>query len=167
VIEVAASPAHSGERRRATGKYYALERPGEHAPNNYRDFAMLSFTARAATYTISSYPAGLAEVSCDAFKKNADGSWTQVAILIAGAPLSRPAAISRTRPRPALSRRSATRNRNLRPSDIHAQISLGAPKHLALGGVPSAARDMRKREPLGLRSRLLHKNQRPSVSFPS
>ena len=45
---------------------------------------MISFTARAATYTISSYPAGLAEVSCDAFKKNADGSWTQVAILIAG-----------------------------------------------------------------------------------
>jgi hypothetical protein len=87
VIEVAASPAHSGERRRATGKYYALERPGEHAPNNYRDFAMLSFTARAATYTISSYPAGLAEVSCDAFKKNADGWWTQVAILIAGGAL--------------------------------------------------------------------------------
>jgi hypothetical protein len=48
---------------------------------------LLSFTARAATYTISSYPAGLAEVSCDAFKKNADGSWTQVAILIAGAAL--------------------------------------------------------------------------------
>jgi hypothetical protein len=48
---------------------------------------MISFTARAATYTISSYPAGLAEVSCDAFKKNADGSWTQVAILIAGGAL--------------------------------------------------------------------------------
>jgi hypothetical protein len=45
----------------------------------------ISFTARPATYTISSYPAGLAEVSCDAFKKNPDGSWTQVAILIAGA----------------------------------------------------------------------------------
>jgi hypothetical protein len=48
---------------------------------------VLSFAARAATYTISSCPAGLAEVSCDAFKKNADGSWTQVAILIAGGAL--------------------------------------------------------------------------------
>jgi hypothetical protein len=48
---------------------------------------MISFTARAATYTISSYPAGLADVSCDAFKKNADGSWTQVAILVAGGAL--------------------------------------------------------------------------------
>jgi hypothetical protein len=46
-----------------------------------------SFTARAATYTISSYPAGFAEVPCDAFKKNSDGSWTQVAILIAGGAL--------------------------------------------------------------------------------
>ena len=45
---------------------------------------MISFAARAATYTFSSYPAGLAEVSCEAFKKNVDGSWTQVAILIAG-----------------------------------------------------------------------------------
>jgi hypothetical protein len=44
-------------------------------------------TAEAATYTIGSYPAGLAELSCDAFKKNADGSWTQVAILIAGGAL--------------------------------------------------------------------------------
>ena len=36
-----------------------------------------SFTAGAGgTYTISSYPAGLAEVPCDAFKKNPDGSWT-------------------------------------------------------------------------------------------
>jgi hypothetical protein len=48
---------------------------------------LISSTARAATYTISSYPAGLAEVSCDAFKKNADGSWTQVAILVAGGAL--------------------------------------------------------------------------------
>jgi hypothetical protein len=48
---------------------------------------MISCTARAATYTISSYPAGLAEVSCEAFKKNADGSWTQIAILIAGGAL--------------------------------------------------------------------------------
>jgi hypothetical protein len=38
---------------------------------------MTSFTARAAgTYAITSYPAGLAEVPCDAFKKNPDGSWT-------------------------------------------------------------------------------------------
>ena len=64
-----------------------MERPGEHAPHNCRDFVGDLFTARAATYTISSYPAGLAEVSCDAFKKNADGSWTQVAILIAGGAL--------------------------------------------------------------------------------
>jgi hypothetical protein len=48
---------------------------------------VISFSARAATYTISSNPAGLAEVSCDAFKKNTDGSWTQVAILIAGGAL--------------------------------------------------------------------------------
>jgi hypothetical protein len=49
---------------------------------------VISFTAQAAgTYAISSYPAGLAEVPCDAFKKNLDGSWTQVAILIAGGAL--------------------------------------------------------------------------------
>jgi hypothetical protein len=48
---------------------------------------MIPCTARAVTYTISSYPAGLAEVSCEAFKKNADGSWTQIAILIAGGAL--------------------------------------------------------------------------------
>jgi len=43
-----------------------------------------SFAARAEmTYTITSYPAGLADLPCDAFKKNPDGSWTQVAILIA------------------------------------------------------------------------------------
>jgi hypothetical protein len=47
----------------------------------------ISFTAIAATYSISSYPAGLAEIPCDAFKKNLDGSWTQVAILIAGGTL--------------------------------------------------------------------------------
>ena len=48
---------------------------------------VISFAARAATYTISSYPAGLAEVPCDAFKKDPDGSWTQVATLIAGGAL--------------------------------------------------------------------------------
>ena len=48
---------------------------------------VISYGASAATYTISSYPAGLAEVPCEAFKKNADGSWTQVAILIAGGAL--------------------------------------------------------------------------------
>jgi hypothetical protein len=47
-----------------------------------------SFGARAEiTYTITSYPAGLADLPCDAFKKNPDGSWTQVAILIAGGAL--------------------------------------------------------------------------------
>jgi hypothetical protein len=49
---------------------------------------VISFTAQAAgTYALSSYPAGLADVPCDAFKKNLDGSWTQVAILIAGGAL--------------------------------------------------------------------------------
>jgi hypothetical protein len=48
---------------------------------------VISFTARAATYTITSYPAGLADLPCDAFKKNADGSWTQVATLVAGGAL--------------------------------------------------------------------------------
>jgi hypothetical protein len=48
---------------------------------------LISYAARAATYTISSYPAGLAEIPCDAFKKNPDGSWTQVATLIAGGAL--------------------------------------------------------------------------------
>jgi hypothetical protein len=42
------------------------------------------YIAIAATYTISSYPGGLAEVPCDAFKKNSDGSWTQLVTLIAG-----------------------------------------------------------------------------------
>ena len=48
---------------------------------------VISYGASAATYTISSYPAGLAEVPCEAFKKNPDGSWTQVATLIAGGAL--------------------------------------------------------------------------------
>ena len=48
----------------------------------------VSFAASAEmTYTITSYPAGLADLPCDAFKKNPDGSWTQVAILIAGGAL--------------------------------------------------------------------------------
>ena len=46
-------------------------------------FAVTSLTARAGvTYTITSYPGGLADLPCDAFEKNADGSWTQVAILV-------------------------------------------------------------------------------------
>jgi hypothetical protein len=48
---------------------------------------VISFTATAATYTITSYPAGLADLPCDAFNKNADGSWTQVATLVAGGAL--------------------------------------------------------------------------------
>ena len=36
----------------------------------------VSFAARAEmTYTITSYPAGLADLPCDAFKKNPDGSF--------------------------------------------------------------------------------------------
>jgi hypothetical protein len=76
-----------GEHRQAAGP-----------PSQWRDpvsafliiaatLLVISFTARAATYTISSYPAGLADLPCDAFKKNADGSWTQVATLIAGGAL--------------------------------------------------------------------------------
>lgn len=48
----------------------------------------VSFGAKAAvTYTITSYPAGLADLPCAAFKKNPDGSWTQVGTLIAGGAL--------------------------------------------------------------------------------
>jgi hypothetical protein len=51
-------------------------------------FAVTSLTARAeVTYTITSYPAGLADLPCDAFEKNSDGSWTQIAILLAGGAL--------------------------------------------------------------------------------
>jgi hypothetical protein len=51
-------------------------------------FAVTSLTARAGvTYTITSYPGGLADLPCDAFEKNADGSWTQVAILVGGSAL--------------------------------------------------------------------------------
>jgi hypothetical protein len=48
---------------------------------------VISNGASAATYTIESYPAGLADVPCDAFRKDPDGSWTQVAILVAGGAL--------------------------------------------------------------------------------
>ena len=48
----------------------------------------IPFAARAeTTYSITSYPAGLADLPCDPFKKNPDGSWTQVAILVAGGAL--------------------------------------------------------------------------------
>jgi hypothetical protein len=48
----------------------------------------VSFTAKAQeTYVITSYPAGLADLPCDAFKKNPDGSWTQLATLVAGGAL--------------------------------------------------------------------------------
>jgi hypothetical protein len=51
-------------------------------------FAVSSLTARAGvTYTITSYPGGIADLPCDAFEKNADGSWTEVAILVAGGAL--------------------------------------------------------------------------------
>ena len=47
-----------------------------------------SFAAKAqVTYIITSYPAGLADLPCGAFKKNPDGSWTQVATLIGGGAL--------------------------------------------------------------------------------
>jgi hypothetical protein len=56
-------------------------------PRSPREFVRKTDLINDSTYTISSYPAGLAEVSCEAFKKNADGSWTQIAILIAGGAL--------------------------------------------------------------------------------
>jgi hypothetical protein len=72
-------------------------------------FAVTSLPARAGvTYTITSYPGGLADLPSDAFEKNADGSWTQVAILVGGAPLFRPAIVSKTLPRRASSSGSAT-----------------------------------------------------------
>jgi hypothetical protein len=64
------------------------ERPSEPILIIAATLLVISFTAGAeGIYTISSYPAGLAEVPCDAFKKNPDGSWTQVAILVAGGAL--------------------------------------------------------------------------------
>ena len=51
-------------------------------------FAVTHMTARAeVTYAITSYPAGLADLPCDAFTRNSDGSWTQVATLLAGGAL--------------------------------------------------------------------------------
>jgi hypothetical protein len=47
----------------------------------------ISYPAKSATYTITSYPEGLADLPCDAFKNNPDGSWTQVATLIGGGTL--------------------------------------------------------------------------------
>jgi len=63
------------------------ESPDACTLDNFSDFRG-DFTARAGvTYTITSYPGGLADLPCDAFEKNADGSWTQVAILVAGGAL--------------------------------------------------------------------------------
>ena len=74
----------SGEvLRRANGQWRNL-------PNAFLIIiatSAISYPAKSATYTISSYPAGLAELPCDAFKKNPNGSWTQVATLIAGGAL--------------------------------------------------------------------------------
>jgi hypothetical protein len=51
-------------------------------------FAVTHMTARAeVTYAITSYPAGLADLPYDAFTRNSDGSWTQVATLLAGGAL--------------------------------------------------------------------------------
>src|SRR4029077_18712376 len=97
---------------------------------------MISFTARAATYTISSYPAGLAEVSCDAFKKNADGSWTQVDILIAGGALI-PAEQFQEHGRDPRYREEVQQGIGIGTRATPAgQISLGNQNALALGGVP-------------------------------
>lgn len=83
-------------------------------------FAVTSLTARAGvTYTITSYPGGLADLPCDAFEKNDDGSWTQVAILVGGVPLFRPAIVSKTLPRRASSRRSATTSSSVRAGRLH------------------------------------------------
>jgi len=36
-------------------------------------------------FTVSGWPEGISELSCDALRKNADGSWTVVAAVKAGA----------------------------------------------------------------------------------
>lgn len=38
--------------------------------------------APAADYTVNGWPDGLANVPCDAFKQNPDGSWTQTKTII-------------------------------------------------------------------------------------
>jgi hypothetical protein len=76
---------------------------------------VISSTARAATYTISSYPAGLADVSCDAFKKNADGSWTQVAILVAGGALIPAGSNFKNTAETRIIEKKSTRNRDWYP----------------------------------------------------
>jgi hypothetical protein len=53
-----------------------------------QSFPLVSGWDRALfAYAIASYPAGLADLPCDAFEKNPDGSWTQVANIIAGGAL--------------------------------------------------------------------------------
>ena len=99
---------------------------------------MISFTARAATYTISSYPAGLAEVSCDAFKKNADGSWTQVDILIAGGALIPAGSNFKNTAETRIIEKKCT-NKDWHPEQRRQVKSRSANQNaLALGGVPSS-----------------------------
>jgi hypothetical protein len=42
------------------------------------------FAAQAEEYTIPSWPNGISQLPCSAFRKNPDGSWTVVATIHAG-----------------------------------------------------------------------------------
>lgn len=48
-------------------------------------FALIaSASVHAETYRIDAWPRDLDKVPCDAFKKNADGSWTQTGTIVGG-----------------------------------------------------------------------------------
>jgi len=47
-------------------------------------FAGSLSSASAATYTIQNWPQDLSKVPCDAWHRNSDGSWTEVATIIVG-----------------------------------------------------------------------------------
>ncbi len=44
--------------------------------------AVAAVASAQTTYTIRAWPDDIASLPCDAFKKNPDGSWTQVAIIV-------------------------------------------------------------------------------------
>ena len=93
----------------------------------------VSFAARAEmTYTITSYPAGLADLPCDAFKKILTGRGRRSPFSLRAA-LSSSASISRIPTRRASSRASAIRNRDWRLGSCcrQAQISDQAATHYA------------------------------------
>ena len=100
----------------------------------------VSFAARAEmTYTITSYPAGLADLPCDAFKKILTGRGRRSPFSLRAA-LSSSASISRIPTRRASSRASATRNRDWRLGSCcrRAQISDQAATKLCPRGFPTS-----------------------------